>query len=258
MGRPLTGNVRAKMTERGQVFSLRFTVNGERQHETLPLGTTREQADEQLGYRLGDVARGIWQPPKPPPVIELPTDPTFHVFATELFDALSPEWQPSTRAAYRSELVNHLLPFFAQMRLSQLDGNIDAVDRYRQSKLVEAQRIEAAAAAGKPLTYKCATKNGHEYTRRYVALKPSTINKTITRLGQILEVALERKLIGHNPALGKKRKVKAPKPERTYLDRAEQIVSLLDAATRLDEAAKLGGRTSRKAMMATLVFGGMR
>ncbi|MGH2973727.1 MAG: hypothetical protein ACRDLL_02520 [Solirubrobacterales bacterium] len=60
-------------------------------------------------------------------------------------------------------------------------------------------------------------------------ISAASINKTITRLAQILEVAFERELIDRNPARGKRRRLKERKPERTWLDRAEQIVALLDA-----------------------------
>ena len=73
----------------------------------------------------------------------------------------------------------HLLPFFQNHRLSQI--TVAEVDRYRESKVREG------------------------------VLSATSINKTITRLGQILEIAVERDLIARNPAKvgGKRRKVKA-------------------------------------------------
>ncbi|MHB8659871.1 MAG: tyrosine-type recombinase/integrase, partial [Solirubrobacteraceae bacterium] len=44
------------------------------------------------------------------------------------------------------------------------------------------------------------------------ALSPTSINKTITRLAQILEVAVEYELIDRNPAKGRRRRVKASRP----------------------------------------------
>jgi hypothetical protein len=60
-------------------------------------------------------------------------------------------------------------------------------------------------------------------------LSNATISKTITRLAQIPEVGVEYDLIARNPAkVGvKRRRLKASKPSRTYLDRAEQIAALL-------------------------------
>jgi hypothetical protein len=52
--------------------------------------------------------------------------------------------------------------------------------------------------------------SGELQARRPAAgLSPTSINKTITRLAQILEVAVEYELIDRNPAKGKRRRVKS-------------------------------------------------
>jgi len=103
----------------------------------------------------------------------------------------------------------------------------------------------------------------HERSRR--ALSVTSINKTITRLGQILEVAVEYGLIGANPAKGRRRRLKPQKAAPVWLDRAEHIVALLDAAGELDHHAKAkgghdqkGGLVYRRALLSTLVFAGLR
>ena len=83
--------------------------------------------------------------------------------------------------------------------------------------------------------------------------------KTITRLGQILAVAEERDLISRNPVRvnTRNRKLKARRKRPVYLDSAEQIAALIDAATELD--AKPQARTAgRRALIATLVYAGLR
>ena len=52
--------------------------------------------------------------------------------------------------------------------------------------------------------------------------------------------------------------MKAPKPARQYLDRAEQIAALLEAAGELDAEARSNGRMARRALLSTLVFAGLR
>jgi integrase len=91
-------------------------------------------------------------------------------------------------------------------------------------------------------------------------LSPTSINKTITRLGQILEVAVERELIEKNPVRvnPRNRKVKASRPDRVYLDRTEQIEALLDAAGYMDRHARSNGQIARRALLATLTFAGLR
>ena len=69
---------------------------------------------------------------------------------------------------------------------------------------------------------------------------------------------MERELIPRNPARvgGKRRKLKTRQPERSYLDRADQIESLLDAAAELD---RVGRRPKvRRLLLATLIFSGLR
>jgi integrase len=121
----------------------------------------------------------------------------------------------------------HLLPFFRHHLLSQI--TVAEVDRYRERKVREGRL-------------------GHE-----------TINKTLTRLGQILDVAEERELIGRNPLRvnPRNRKLRVTKKRPVYLDTAVHITALLQAATELD--ASKGARTSgRRALLATLVFAGLR
>lgn len=57
---------------------------------------------------------------------------------------------------------------------------------------------------------------------------------------------------------GKRRRLKTTKPARVYLDRAEQIAALLDAAGELDREARSNGRIARRALLATLTFAGLR
>jgi len=185
-------------------------------------------------------------------------EPTFHVFASEWFEATKDEWRESTRLDYEWQLKIHLLPYFKDMRLSEI--TIAEVDAYRQSKLADNRAIEAAAAKGKPRMRKYTDSKGRKVVKPAQPLSAASINKTITRLGQILEVALERELIDRNPARigGKRRKVKAVKPERLYLDRPELVEALLNAAGELDRDAKSNGRIARRALLSTLTFAGLR
>jgi hypothetical protein len=83
-------------------------------------------------------------------------------------------------------------------------------------------------------------------------LGAESINKTITRLGQILAVAEERDLIARNPVRinTKNRKLKTRKAP-VYLDTAESIQALLDAATEIDNrnVARTSGRRALIALI---------
>jgi len=89
---------------------------------------------------------------------------------------------------YRWALTLHLLPFFDRHRLSEI--SIAEVDRYRAQKLREG------------------------------VLGPASVNKTLTRLAQILDVAMEHHpgLLSGNPARGRRRRAKATVPDRGFLE----------------------------------------
>ena len=147
--------------------------------------------------------------------------------ASEWLEARRSELRASSIADYTWQPSNHLLPFFHRHRLPQI--TVAEVDRYREYKVHEG------------------------------VLSAVSINKTITRLGQILAVAEERDLIPRNPVRvnTRNRKLKAKRKRPVYLDSAEQIVAMIDAAAELD--AKPQARTAgRRALIATLVYAGLR
>jgi integrase len=227
MARP-QGRVVERESRDGTTYAIRFMAAGRRRFQTLGTsaqGWTHARAQTELQNALADVRRGIWQPPAAAAVeVVRSDDPTFHEFASEWFDAHQGEWRDGTRLDYRRQLSHHLLPFFERHRLAQI--TISEVDRYRAAKV----------------------KQG--------TLSATTINKTITRLAQILELAVEYGHIPANPAKGQRRRVKATRKPPVWLDSAEQISALLDAAGELDRELKT--RTPRRVILSTLVFAGLR
>ncbi len=259
MARQPSGQV-VEDPRRPGVFGLRFRAYGQRRYKGLGL-VTRAQAEEELQNVLAEVRLGIWQAPAAaaPAAPAVQEDPTFHEFASEWFTAHQGEWRPNTRVDYEWQLTNHLLPFFAGHRLSQI--TIREVDRYRAVKVAEANR--RAEAIQQVLDDEKLSRSQRErklrQARALPGIAPASVNKTITRLGQILEVAKEYRMISDNPARGKNRRLKASKPAPVWFDRAEQIRALLDAAGELDREAPYGRRhVARRAMLATLVFAGLR
>lgn len=63
-------------------------------------------------------------------------------------------------------------------------------------------------------------------------LSANSINKTITRLSQVLEVAVEYGHTASNPAVGRRRRLRPETPERQHVE-PEQLMALLDAAGNL-------------------------
>lgn len=158
--------------------------------------------------------------------------PAFASFALEWLERqkLQGGWSGKGLTAKSSDdlqwrLSKHLLPVFGESPLDQI--TIERVDAYRLAKVREGN------------------------------LGASTINKTIATLAAILDVALEYGLIERNPARGRRRRLAAPQPTRTRLERADQILALLDGAGELDQRADTRPG-QRRVLLAVLLFAGLR
>jgi integrase len=227
MSRRSTGGVVERQMARGTTFAIRFRALGARQYVTLGTdrdGWTRARAEAELAYTLEQVRRGEWAPPVEHEAEAMTVVPTFLEFASGWLHDREHELRATTLAAYRWELTDHLLPFFAGKRLDAI--KVEDVDAYRRRKLAEGR------------------------------LSASSINKTITRLAQILEVAQEYGHVERNVAHGKRRKLRAPTPARPWLE-PEQVAVLLSAAGELD-AEPSRAMPVRRALLATLAWAGLR
>lgn len=228
MARPATGQVVEKQTTRGTSYALRFRALSARQFVHLGYadeGWTRRKGEDELVVVMAQVRQGVWRPPAPAAAVEVQDDPMFHMFASQWFAAKAPEIARNTRRSYRNDLTHHLLPFFEKHRLSQI--TIAEVDRYRNAKVREGR------------------------------LGARSINMTLALLAQILEVAVEYGHLERNPASGRRRRLKAPRPRPVHLDTADHLAVLLEAASVLDGGK--GSRTrGRRAAMAVLMFAGLR
>jgi integrase len=227
MARKATGAVVEHVGGDGRTYrALRFTAYGKRRYVSLgPVSGT--EAAQELRYVLADVERGTWQPQAavepesaPDPV------PTFHTFAEQWWVRNERQLRASTQADYKWRLEKHLLPFFADYRIDRI--TYDLVERYIAAKLAEDEPLSARS-----------------------------INMTLVLMGSILEGAVERELILRNPARGRKRRVREPRPARSYLDSAQHIEALLAAAGEIDRRAR-EKHVRRRAMLATLAFAGLR
>lgn len=228
MARKVTGAVIEHKGADGTIYrSLRFTAYGKRRR--VPLGPVdADTAARKLRITLDQVEEGTWQPPADTkPEVEPEGMPTFHEFAEQWWLRNERQFRPSTQADYRWRLENHLLPFFAEMPLDRI--TYTTVRAYMAAKLAE----------DKPLSAR-------------------SINMTLTLMGSILDDAVEEVAgIEVNPARGRKRRVREPKPQRSYLDSAEQLEALLDAAAEIDRTGR-EKHVHRRAILATLAFAGLR
>jgi integrase len=158
--------------------------------------------------------------------------PTFEEFAAQWFERQTVEGghagtglAPKSREDLEWRLVGHLLPAFASHRVDEI--SIQDVDAYRVGKVRDGE------------------------------LAASSINKTIATLASILEVAVEYEIINRNPAHGRRRRLRSSTPKRAWLDRADHIAALLDGASVLDQQTRAADG-QRRALLATLIFGGLR
>ena len=260
MSRRQHGELIVRPGKRGTGYLLRFYAYGERRYVTLNSrdGWTEAKARQELENLIADVRRGIWRPEVPAPAPEPLEDPTFHEFSSQWLADREHELRPNTLLDYRWQLTDHLLPFFADHRLSQI--TVAEVDRYKSMKVRERQRRDAAIKAANAEQIASVHRRRLREARAMPGLSPNSINKTLTRLGQILEVAFEYGHVESNAARigGKRRRVRAVKPPQTYLDRAEQIIALLDAARELEAEARRHFKSGRSAFLAVLTFAGLR
>ena len=124
---------------------------------------TRERAEQELRTCSRTCAAGSGGHRTPTPAPEPAKDPTFHEFASEWFEANEGAWRPNDTRGLR--MAAHRTICCRSSRSHQLSQiTIAEVDRYRAAKVREG------------------------------VLSATSINKTITRLAQILEVAVEYEL----------------------------------------------------------------
>ena len=225
MPRNPSGQVLELERKGGRTFALRFRAHGKPRYLTVGTaaeGWTREKAENELQNVLADVRRGIWRPPEPGlSGAEPEREPTFHEFSSEWLETRRHEFAARTAEDYELALSHHLLPFFAKHKLSEITAQ--EVDRYKAAKV----RQRELGLADRPLSNR-------------------TINKTLTRLGQILDVAVRYELIDHNPVKSRVAKLKEAEPRRARLS-GEQVQVLL----------RVGG--SNRALLATAIMaGGLR
>jgi integrase len=241
--RRAVGQIYERDRAKGKVWGVRFRLDGKRHYVTLARsweGGTEESALRERDFLMEQVNRGLWTPdeknlPRSTALEEVAPD--FARFASEWFEDRRREGGRSgTGLSEKSEidlrwrLESYLLPHFKGWAIDQID--VRAVDAFRRNLVAEGR------------------------------LSPSSINKMISTLATILEIAVEYEILDRNPAAGSRRKLPEPKPRRTYLDRPSHIAALLAGAEALDVARgdRPGPRPVpyRRALVATLAFAGPR
>ena len=238
MARPSTGNVIEHVGNDGKTYrSLRFTAYGKRRYVSLG-AISAEEAEAQLRHTLSDVEREIWAPPAPPEPVEAPPEPaavpTFHQYAEQWWTRAKLQLAAKTQTDYRWRLECHLLArrfrrdAVSTQSRSTWSRATSRASSPRGSAYATPRRVGSRCARRSPTAWAGIARGRCSRSRR------AAINMTVTLLAAILETAVEREMIVRNPAKGKGRRVREQNARRSYLETAEQIESLLDAAGEMD------------------------
>ena len=131
----------------------------------------------------------------------------------------------NTEADYRWRLSVHLLPFFGGYRLDEIDRKL--CERFKATKLREAEELRAAIAAGADL------RDARGRTAR--PLGPASIRKLLEMLAAILDEAIEDGHIDRNPARS-----------RRHAGPGAQAAADLPRDGRARRADRRGGRAGRR------------
>lgn len=240
MARPPTGQVLERRGKRGKTFALRFRAYGRREYLTLGSaaeGWTRAKAEEELQNALADVRRGIWQAPAPVSAAAEPVQTqTLHEFASAWVERNRHGVDERTVEFWKWALA-HVLEHFATTILSAI--TVERVDTYKTAKVREREVLEEELRRWQKADPQ---ERGPRPTR---PLSNTSINRTLRVLAQVLDDAVEYGHIDVNPARGRKRRLKASRPRRVWLE-LDEVRSLLKAASR------------HRALIATLILAGLR
>jgi len=236
MPRPSTGQILERPGTRGTTYAARFRAYGKRRYVTLDVAD-RAEAQTELENILADVRRGIWREPASANVVEAVEEPTLHVLASEWVERRRHEVDARSVEHWRWALSNHLLPFFADYRPSEI--TVAAVEKFNTAKLAERERRLAAIEEWRKEDPKA---RGRMPAR---PLSNASINKCLKVLAQVLDEAVELGYVDTNVARGKRRRLKADKPNRTWLE-LHEVQALLAAAEK------------HEPLIATMILAGLR
>lgn len=238
-----TGQVYVRQTKRGAIYGLRFkSLDGERVYETLGRsweGPDRRKAEGRAERLLAQVRLGQYrtraerEAERAQREAAKTTVQTFAEFSEEWFErrkTVGGRRGTGLSASGKSDLswrLAHLCGWFGGMRLDEIDE--EEVERFATAK--------AAAPRGAG------------------GLGAASVNKCLSTAESVLAVAVRWRRIDRNPFSGYR--LSAPRRRAVHLDRAAQVVALLDAADVLDRERRLG-RGHGRVLLSTLVFGGLR
>jgi integrase len=228
MGRRASGQILTSADSSGATtYSVRFRGSGFPESVIL-LGSsrdgwTRARAEHEAQLAAAQIRAGTWLP-LPTPDYETAERFTFSELASAYYHRKRRKGlRPNSLADMLNKLQLHLLPFFGEYRLGEIDE--DLVEEYVEHKQRENERLAAAASIGRPAL--------NRVGRPHRPVKASTINTHLHLLAGILDRAVRDGQIARNPARGEDLRL-AVRREHRYGLELDEAWSLIEAAGELD------------------------
>jgi integrase len=226
-------------------FGLR--VRAGKGDEVLSLGNSGEGWDEvrvdaARRQLLAKIELGLWKSGAGSAPGGPDEEPTFRELATDWLQdrKRNPAIRPRTTELNESQLTRYLVPFFGELRPSQITPQ--QIKQYRRQLHDDNAQISAARDAGKPLVD---ARTG----RLLRTLGNESINKTLRVLAQILDEAEDATWIDRNPARSKRAREPHERRHRSGALDLDEFISLLEAAEQIDRA-RHSARTLERAEIA--------
>lgn len=223
-----TGTIESHDHRDGRTVSFYLRVRADGQRHRLTLGTNHkgwneERARVELERVLSRIERGTWTPPARSLPAPQPTSETFHRAVSRWWQRREVELSARTRTDYRWR-IDHLLRLIARDDVASLDpGRVDEV---------------RAQLVGR-------------------GLGPRSVNMVLGLLAQVLDDAVEARMLDANPARGRRRRMPLPKQRRTFLE-PDMVVDLLAEAGAWEQSLPPHQRYGRRPLLACLCLGGFR
>lgn len=210
-------------------YSLRVRIGGG--DEAVPLGNTGDGWEEARAERarqqlLAKIELGLWQPGAALGGATADRESTFAELATAwLMDRqLNPAIRERTTENDRWRLTRYLIPFFGDMRPSQITAV--TVKQYRRRIHEDNEHIRLARKAGNPLRD---ARTGQPLR----TLSNDSLNKTLCTLAAILDEAEDAGWVTRNVARGRRTREPVERQRHDALE-PDEFVSLIEGARQLD------------------------
>jgi integrase len=230
MPRPPTGTIETHPWNDGKTVTFRARVRAYGRQWRIHFGTNHEGWNEkrarvELDVILEKVMRGTWEPParRRHQRDELDPHETLRITAYRWWQRRKTELAPNTGLDYRWRL-GHLVRHLGDQETAAIDAR--TVDNARQ-KLVG---------------------NG---------LSARSVNMVLDLLAQVLDDAVEYKLVDANAARGKRRRMRVTRSRRSFLE-PDMVVDLLEEAGNWERGLPEHQRYGRRALLAALCIAGPR